>query len=195
MGTPSYQVNHQYYLFAKAMPTVESTVLTSAIFQTFPEFNPSFKKCSWYRPLGSLHSVDNFFFKRKIFNSVVSVFFFFFKLPMTRRVQICRVDVLYITSVACYRSLEAGGGSFESRYRPYFLRFLRYSLTRSQLLTSKIKIRVFFDKISAFFCKWAFFPQKLPLFRRDWNKWIFFQCIFDFDKKVSIFLKKPEQSI
>ena len=36
------------------------------------------------------------FFERKIFNSVIGVFFLFLKLPMTLRVQVCRiVGVLY----------------------------------------------------------------------------------------------------
>ena len=43
-------------------------------------------------------------FERKIFNSGVGVFFIFLKLPMTHRVQVCRiVGVLYNICVACHR--------------------------------------------------------------------------------------------
>ena len=58
------------------------------------------------------------FFERKILNSVVGVFLFL-KLPMTSGVELCRVGVLYKTSVGYHRGSEAGGG-FESRKRPYF---------------------------------------------------------------------------
>ena len=67
MGTLSNtdrKVNHQY-LFAKAMPTVGSPVLTSWKLQTFPEFFIRrfirFIKCFWYRPQGSSLSVEKVF--------------------------------------------------------------------------------------------------------------------------------------
>ena len=41
-------------------------------------------------------------------------------MPMTRRVQVCRVGVLYDTNVECHGGSEAGGGGFESRVRLYF---------------------------------------------------------------------------
>ena len=81
----------------------------------------------------------NFYLERKIFNSVIGVFFLFLKLPMTRRVQVCRDGVLYSTSIGCHCGSEAGGGGFESHYWPHFVRLLRYSLTRSYFLTTKIK--------------------------------------------------------
>ena len=43
-------------------------------------------------------------------------FFIFLKLPMTRRVLVCRVGVLYNTIIGCHRGSEAGDGGFESRY-------------------------------------------------------------------------------
>ena len=49
-------------------------------------------------------------------------FFLFLQPPMTRRVQVCRVvDVLHNTCPGCQRGLEAGGGGFDTGYRPYFL--------------------------------------------------------------------------
>ena len=123
------------------------------------------------------------FFQRKRFNSLVDVFFLFLKLPMTRRVQVCRVRVLYDTYVGCYSGLDAGGGGFKFRLRSYFLRLFRYSLTRSQFLTTKI--RVFSTKNIWFFGKWVF-CQKLPLFRRNWNKWFFFKLFENLRKKFGI---------
>ena len=63
-------------------------------------------------------------FERKNLNSGVGVFFLFLKLPMTRRVEVCRFDVLYNSKVGCHRGSEAGSGRIESRYRPYFYVFL-----------------------------------------------------------------------
>ena len=65
---------------------------------------------------------SKYFFERKIFNSVVGVFFLFLKLPMTRRVQVCRVGVLYNKSVGCHRGSGDRGDGFESLYRPNFSR-------------------------------------------------------------------------
>ena len=61
-----------------------------------------------------LFSVEKFI-RNKILNSVVGVLFLFLKLPMTRKVQVCRVvGVLYKTFVGCHaiRKPEI------SRYRP-----------------------------------------------------------------------------
>ena len=52
------------------------------------------------------------FFERKKFNSVVRVVL----LTMTCRVQVCRVGVLYNTSVECYSGSEGRVGDFEARY-------------------------------------------------------------------------------
>ena len=127
------------------------------------------------------------FFERKIFNSVVGVFFLSLKLPMTRKVQACRVGVLYKTSVGCYRGSEAGGGGFKSRYQPHFLRVFRYSMTRSYFSTTKIMVS---GQKFRVFCKWAFFLENDPFsdvtetdgfFQNFWKSW---EEVFDFPDKT-----------
>ena len=81
-----------------------------------------------------------FNFERKIFDSVMGVFFLFLKLPMTRRILVCRVAFLNNTCAGCHRGLEAGGGGFKLRYWPYFVSLSRYSLTRSYFLTAKFRV-------------------------------------------------------
>ena len=133
------------------------------------------------------------FFESKIFKSAIGVFYFLFlKLPMTRRVQVCRVGVLNNTCVGCHCGSEAGGGGFESGYRPNFLRLFRYSLTRFYFL--KTKSKVFHDKNWFFFGKWAcFFLKKLPRFQRNWNKWFFSTCFWKFEKKNRFSWKAPKK--
>ena len=73
---------------------------------------------------------------------------------MARTVQLCRVvGVMSNTSVGCHRSSDAGGGEFESRYRPYFYAFLD---ARSQVLVFQQQILRFFEKSLKFFGKKAF---------------------------------------
>ena len=55
------------------------------------------------------------FFRKENIQFSNSRFLLFLKLPMTRKVQVCRVGVLYDTSIACQRGSEAGGSGFESR--------------------------------------------------------------------------------
>ena len=109
---------------------------------------------------------------------------------MTRRFQVYRVGDSYNTSVGYHRGSETGGGGFESRYQPRFLRFVRYSLTSSYFLTTILefirqKFRVFWSV--------EFFSQKLPPFRRNWNKWLVYNFFSNFDKNFSIFRKKPKK--
>ena len=87
----------------------------------------------------SLFSVKKNFRNEKIQFSSRRFFFLLVKLPMTRRVQVCKVDVLYNTRVGCHRASEAGGDRFKSRYWPYFSRLSKYSLTRSYFLTAKFR--------------------------------------------------------
>ena len=53
-----------------------------------------------------------------------------------------------------------GGGVLESRCRPYFLRLIEYSLTRSYFVAAKTS--VFSTKIWGFCGKWAFFLKNYP---------------------------------
>ena len=100
-------------------------------------------------------------FLKKIFNSVVGVFFLFLKLPMTRRVQVCRLGILYNTGLGCHRGSETGEGGFKFRYVPCFLLLFRYSITRSCF--SATKVGVFSKKVQGFLIN-GLFSQKLPLF-------------------------------
>ena len=52
---------------------------------------------------------------------------------------------------------------------------------------------IFNNKNQGFFGKWAFFNQKLPLFRRKWNKGFFLKIFQENQKQLSIFLKKTEK--
>ena len=138
--------------------------------------------CVFYLPLKTFFPKENFQFSSRRF-------FRFLKLSMTCRVKVCRViAVLYNTYVGCHRSSEAGGGGLESRYRPYFLRLFRYSFSCSYFLTAKI--RVFSTKVKSFLVS-GLFSQKLPL--SHVTKKSFFPHFFWFEKKLSIFLKKPTE--
>ena len=106
-------------------------------------------------------------------NSVVGVFSF----PETaHEAQVCRaVSVLFNTCVGCHHGSEAGGGGFESRYRPYSLRLLRYSLTCSHFLTAKIG--VFLTKTQGFLLSGLFFLKNYT-FSDVTEKKLFFFNIF-----------------
>ena len=79
---------------------------------------------------------------------------------MTRKVQVCRVvGVPFNTSAGYHRGSEAGGGGFESRYRPC-LRLFKYSLTRSFFQAAKI--RDFSTEIWGFLLSGIFFSKITP---------------------------------
>ena len=93
-----------------------------------------------------LFSVEIFLRKENLQFSSRRFFFFFLKLPKTRRVQVCRVvGVLYNTCIACHGCSESRGGGFESRYRPYHSRLFRYSLTSH--IFSQAKFKFFSTKL------------------------------------------------
>ena len=85
-------------------------------------------------------------------------------MSMTRRLHVCRVDVLYITSIGCHRGSEARGGGFESRFRPYFLRVFTYSLKRSNFLHQK---GCFLEKNTGSLGTRAYFLEGYLFFRRN----------------------------
>ena len=98
-----------------------------------------------------LFSVEKFI-RNKILNSVVGVLLFFLKLPVTRKVKVCRVvGVLYKTFVGCHVDIALS---------TIFLTSSRYSLIRSYFLTAKI--RVFSTKKSKFSVSGLFFSKTTP---------------------------------
>ena len=99
------------------------------------------------------------FFERKIFNSVVGIFFLFLELSMTRRVQVCRVDVLSNTDVGSHRCSKTGGGGFKSLNRPFLTSF--YILVNTFFFLST-KIQVFLTKSRRFLVNGLFFSQNDP---------------------------------
>ena len=90
------------------------------------------------------------FVERNIFDSVVGVFFLF--LPVTRRVEVCKVVG------APVRKPEVEGSNTAIDH--IFLRLSRYSLTFFYFSTAKIM--VFFQINLGFFGKWAFFLENYP---------------------------------
>ena len=81
-------------------------------------------------------SVEKFLFERKIFNSVVGVSFLFLKLPKTRRVQVCRVSVLYNTCVGCQRGSDGQNGQNDQLAR--IAKMAR--MTKMARMARKVKI-------------------------------------------------------
>ena len=111
-------------------------------------------KLHFHRVCGIIIFCRKVFFPKENIQFHGRRFLLFLKLPMTRRVQVCKVGVLYNTSVGCHRGSKAGGGRLESRYRPLFKGFLMYWLTRFPFVTKNF---YFFDKNLGFFVKWALF--------------------------------------
>ena len=129
-----------------------------------------------------------FFFERKKFNS--KVFFLLLKLPMMRRVQVCRVSVLYNTSVKCLRGSEAVVFGFECHYLPFLLRLLRSSFTRFYFLTTKVRVfspKILGHLIFAFYLKINFFSGVTETNDSFSN---FFQ---KFATQTSIILEEPNK--
>ena len=101
-----------------------------------------------------LFSVEKFFFERKIFNSVVGVFFLFLKLPMKRRVQVCRVGFFYEYKYRVSPRFGSRRWLVRIPLLNIFLRLFRYSLTRFYFLTTEKWD--YLEKNVEFFGKWAF---------------------------------------
>ena len=88
-------------------------------------------------------------------------FFLLLKMPMTRkvevgRVQVERVGVLYNAYVGCHHGSGAGTGLFKPRYRPFFTS-LWLHVNRFSIFISRSS--GFFNKILGFSDKWAFFSK------------------------------------
>ena len=130
----------------------------------------------------------SFFFARKIFNSVVTVFFVL-KLPWTRRVQVCRdVGVLYDKCVGCQRGSEAEVVGSNPAIGHIFYVFLK---TRSHVLSFDQQKQGFSRQIYGFFLSGFFFHSKINLLLTWLRKRKFFVNSFsENEKNFLIFLKK-----
>ena len=136
-----------------------------------------------------------FVFRRKSFSEgkhsiqLSAFFYLFLKLPMTRRVQVCRVSIFYNTSIGCHRGSEFGGGECESRYRLNFSPVC-FSLTRASFSTTKVGV---LSRDFRVFWYMGFLSRIVTLFRRNRDKLFFFQFSLKNWAEIFIFSEKTEK--